>query len=51
MNYAERYEQIIHKHIGKSDVCRIYALQRDILDLMFENALLQSKLGGSDEAA
>ena len=52
MNYADRYFQITNKHMSKQDINRCWALENEVLTLLFEVADLQFKLnGGSDEAA
>jgi hypothetical protein len=54
MKYVERYHKIRQDHLCKGEFTRAYALEGEILNLLFENAQLASQIdflkGGSDVA-
>jgi hypothetical protein len=44
MNYSERYKSISNKHLGKTELLRSWALEGEVLDLLFEINYLQAEV-------
>jgi hypothetical protein len=51
MNYAEKYRTIRHKYNSESDAMQLYYMHQEVLNLLFENAQLQSRIDFMKEGA